>query len=413
MLSTRRVVQAGFLALTLVGVFVLKGNAEAWCPFGGVEALYSYIQEGSLICSLGISSIYVLIALMVSVLLVRRGFCGYLCPIGAISEWTQKLGKILHFPQLRVRGKADDGLSLLKYATIVVILYFTWTTSELVLRAYDPCYAMISRHGADITFWAYVISGAILLASLMISVPFCRWLCPLAVVMNPLSKIGLTRIHRDESTCSSCGKCARVCPMAIPVDQLVQVTVARCTSCLSCVDSCTTKEGNSLSWGPPRKIGGAWSRYVLIGILLLCAGAAVATTYLLPIASFIKTQGEKPAQVATFTMQVNELTCRGRANLLLAHLLRDDLHRLPAAPNERAYFHLEAWPAPTAAQVRITCDPNFVTEEHLKKAITQPIYDLNENRWWASPFTIEGYRPVTPDVKQSKQDDAPIELPLE
>jgi len=29
--------QLWFLVLTLVGVFAFAGNAEAWCPFGGVE----------------------------------------------------------------------------------------------------------------------------------------------------------------------------------------------------------------------------------------------------------------------------------------------------------------------------------------------------------------------------------------
>jgi ferredoxin len=408
----RRVVQAGFLVLTLVGVFLLKGNAEQWCPFGGVEALYSYIQEGSLICSLGISSFYVLGALLISVLLLRRAFCGYLCPIGTLSEWTQKLGKFLHIPQVRVTGKTDFALSLLKYAVLVVILFYTWRMGELVFRAYDPCYALLSRNGEDITFWAYVVSGAIVAASLLISIPFCRWLCPLAVVMNPLSRFGFTRVQRDTHTCNGCGKCARVCPMEIPVDKLLVVTNARCTSCMECVDSCSVKKEGSLSWGPPKQVGGTWPRAVLVSILLLCGGVAVAATYLAPVASFNKSQGERPAQIATLTLKVNELTCRGRANLLVGFLQRDDLYRIPASGTS-AYFQLEAWPGPGAVQVRVSYDPKSVSEEQLKQAITQPIYDLNENRWWMSPFVIEGYHPILPDMNKSKTDVAPIELPLE
>ena len=87
MKNARRTVQAGLLALTLMGVFLLGSNAESWCPFGGVEAIYTYATEGNLLCSLGISNFYILAAVILTVLLLRRAFCGYVCPIGTISEW--------------------------------------------------------------------------------------------------------------------------------------------------------------------------------------------------------------------------------------------------------------------------------------------------------------------------------------
>lgn len=42
MTITRRIVQFAFLAITLAAVFPLGANAEAWCRFGGVEAIYTY-----------------------------------------------------------------------------------------------------------------------------------------------------------------------------------------------------------------------------------------------------------------------------------------------------------------------------------------------------------------------------------
>ena len=90
MITTRRVVQFGFLALTVVGVFVVRGNAERWCPFGGVEALYTYATEGNLTCSLAVSNFYILGSVLIMTLLLRRAFCGYMCPIGTISDWLQR-----------------------------------------------------------------------------------------------------------------------------------------------------------------------------------------------------------------------------------------------------------------------------------------------------------------------------------
>ena len=108
MKRTRRLLQFSFLALTLIGVFALRGHAERWCPFGGVEAAYGYVKGGDLICSLGVSNFYVLGGVLVLALLVRRAFCGYACPIGTAGEWLQlgarRLGMDPAFPR-RIRAE--------------------------------------------------------------------------------------------------------------------------------------------------------------------------------------------------------------------------------------------------------------------------------------------------------------------
>ena len=40
MRTTRRLLQLAFLALTIVGVFVVRGDAERWCPLGGGPYLF-------------------------------------------------------------------------------------------------------------------------------------------------------------------------------------------------------------------------------------------------------------------------------------------------------------------------------------------------------------------------------------
>ncbi len=89
MSRTRRCVQFGFLLLVLVGVYVVGGNCERWCPFGGVEALYTYVHEGNMLCSLGTANFFMLGGVLLMTLLMRRAFCGYACPIGTISEWLR------------------------------------------------------------------------------------------------------------------------------------------------------------------------------------------------------------------------------------------------------------------------------------------------------------------------------------
>ena len=170
----RFVVQLAFLTLTLFGVFVLGANCEKWCPFGGVESLYTYIHEGALTCSLGVSNFYILGGVLLTTFLVGRGFCGYVCPLGTIGRLCGMAGKSVRKRPIDVPRKWDAALSTLKYGVAIVILFLTWKTGELVFRAVGPCYALLSRHGEDITIWAYVISGVLIVASLFVSLPFCR-----------------------------------------------------------------------------------------------------------------------------------------------------------------------------------------------------------------------------------------------
>ena len=387
---TRRIVQAGFLGLVLVGVFALGANCERWCPFGGVEAIYTYTTEGNMLCSLSTSNFFMLGGLLLTTLLLRRAFCGYVCPIGTISEWLHAVGRRLHLPNVRVGPKADRILAALKYVVLVVILAATWQAGELVFRGYDPCYALISRHGTDITHWAYVVSGTIALASLFAVVPFCRWFCPLAAVLNPLSRFGLARVRRNKEACIDCGLCSENCPAAIPVDQLEQVTAARCISCLNCIDSCPVKgaDAAALSWSPPGLPVRRWSQAVLIAILITCTTATVAASYMFPLPSFVKSRGERPDQVAEVELKIENLTCRGRGNLFFYFLERDDSFEIPG------YLKVEAWPGPGLAEVEISYDPSATDETAITEAITEPYFEPANNFWRMSPFVVEGYDPL-------------------
>ncbi|MCP4594007.1 MAG: 4Fe-4S binding protein [bacterium] len=402
MKRNRRIVQFGFLALTLVGVFVARGNAERWCPFGGVEALYTYLTEGNMLCSLGVSNFYILGAVLLLTVLYRRAFCGYMCPIGTISEWLQAGAKRLGLKPARVPSRLDRVLSKAKYLVLGIILYFTWTYGELEFRVADPCYALLSRHGEDITFWAYVVSGAIVLGSLFVVLPFCRWLCPFAAVLQPFSKLGLTRVKRHKEACVDCGLCSEVCPTAIPVATVDQVTAARCLSCLNCVDVCPRDAEGAISWGPPRSSKRSWPQAsVVVTILMLTAGA-VAAVYVFPMPSFSKVaegRGAAPAETAVLELGVHHLTCRGSASLFGYFVERDDEFEIPG------YLKIEAWPGPGAAPARITYDPAQAEEETIREAITEPYYDSTGGLWRASPFKIEGYDLL--DALETEDDGEP------
>lgn len=384
----RTALQTGFLALTLIGVFVVVGNAEAWCPFGGLEGLYTYFKEGNLPCSLAVSNFYALAAVLVLTLLFRRAFCGYVCPIGTISDWVRRGAARLGVASRAVPPRLDQSLSTLKYLVLGLILYFTYRSAELVFRGFDPCYALISRHGEDITLWAYAIAAVILLLSLVLTMPFCRWLCPLAAALHPFSRFGVARIKRLDAACVQCGECATACPMAIPVHERNEVRDARCISCLSCLDACPRQDRTALVWGPPDGLGGRWPHGVLPAAILTLTATAVTASTFFALPSFTSRRGEPAGDVATVDLEIEGLTCRGRAVLLTYFLERDDAYALPD------FVELRAWPAPGVARAVVRTESSSAIADEVKRAITEPYFDAAARTWRSSPFTVRGFDPL-------------------
>ena len=229
-------------AIVLLARLVLglgDSDFEKWCPFGGIETTYLFFFHDTFSCSLGSSNLYVAGFVILLTLIARRAFCSWVCPIGAFSEWVGKIrDRFTRKGRWRMPPRADAVLRKIKYPLVVLILYFTFHERELIFRAFDPFYALCSKHGEDITSWAYVVLGGTLLLAAVISMPFCRYLCPFAAILNVFSRFGLLRIKRELSSCVECGKCDKVCEAGIPVSKVPEVTHARCTQCGECLDVC-------------------------------------------------------------------------------------------------------------------------------------------------------------------------------
>jgi len=127
---------------------------------------------------------------------------------------------------------------------------------------------------------------------------------------------------------------------------------------------------------------------MLIAVLLLGVGGAVAASYLYPLPSFIQVRGVVPARTETLDLKVNNLTCRGKAALFIYFLERDDDYEIPG------YLKVEAWPGPGYVPARIIFDPAKAAPDAIRKALTEPYFDQVGNVWRNSPFELQGYDPL-------------------
>jgi polyferredoxin len=212
---------------------------EAYCPFGGAESLWGLLVAGEFSCALGPLNLSLMLALIGLVIISKKSFCGWACPIGFLGEVCGKGGKRLTKGRLIPGRKLNATLKVLRYVVLVFFLVLTYRTGELILRGYDPYYLIFSGfgHGTAGTI-SYIVLIGLALAAFIVPMFFCRYLCPLGAVFDPFSRIGLIKIHRDEVKCTLCEECHKACPHGIPVHALSKVRYRDCTNCLECMDAC-------------------------------------------------------------------------------------------------------------------------------------------------------------------------------
>ncbi len=231
--------------------FILGGkesaSVDALCPFGGFESLYTFVSSGNFVPRVMISSFVLAISITITSLLLKRGFCGWICPFGAINELLSRLNK----DQIKVPEKIDKKTRYLKYIILIIIIIGTALTGTLVFRGYDPF--MTFFHFGKGILWDYnsgefsehiipfIITLIVLASALFISRFWCKYFCPLGAITTIFSRFSPFKINRDKKTCIGCKQCDKVCQVNVKVSSSDNINNLECINCLDCVDICPKK----------------------------------------------------------------------------------------------------------------------------------------------------------------------------
>lgn len=84
--------------------------------------------------------------------------------------------------------------------------------------------------------WKFALLLAVVLLSVMISRPFCKYLCPLGAIYALFNKFSLYRLRFLPEECVHCGKCVSICPM--DCDPTRDPNSPECIRCGECVAVC-------------------------------------------------------------------------------------------------------------------------------------------------------------------------------
>jgi polyferredoxin len=269
----RRLAQLGvlvfiaFIAIrhTLVGEGgAMTASWEAYCPMGGLESLYRFIASGGqFVQHTHLSNMALLVAALVVALVARNGFCGWLCPFGFIQDGISSFSAFLQkrvppvrraVRALKTRGAGlavlDRYLRFLKYGVLAWAAIGAAIYGYMVFRNYDPWAALWNLLELSLTAGTIVLA-VVLVASLFVERPWCRYACPLGAATGLLGALSPVYLKRESEACKSCAICTKACPIGLPVHTATTIKSPDCIGCLECVDQCPREGALNLKLGVP------------------------------------------------------------------------------------------------------------------------------------------------------------------
>ncbi|MCO6457407.1 MAG: 4Fe-4S binding protein [Pirellulaceae bacterium] len=230
--------------------------AKEWLPadfFLVIDPLVSLstaVASRSWVWSLGCAG-----AILVVCVLIPRGFCGYLCPLGTLIDlFDWSLGRritrfrlpdqgwwvhIKYYLLLAVMLCALGGVLVSGYvAAIPVItrgmLMLGEPLQSGLLRGWHLVPAPNAGHGVSLALFLAVLGLGLLRPRF-----WCKYVCPSGAVFSLGNLLRVSQRHVEQS-CIHCNKCVEICPFdAIKPDFTTRVT--DCTLCQTCAGVCPTQ----------------------------------------------------------------------------------------------------------------------------------------------------------------------------
>ncbi len=261
----RKIVQYLFLALTLLigvqfGIFVSqleKGilptmtrppGIEAFLPISSLISFKYWLLTG-IFNPIHPSGLIIFLVILSTAILLKRGFCSWVCPIGLLTEYLNRLHRLIFRKDVGVPRWLDYPLRSLKY---LLLFFFLWAiliqmnVRDLDHFIYSP-YNMVAdikmlHFFTNISAFAFWVLVALLVLSILVRNFWCRYLCPYGALLGGLSFVSIFKIHRNEDTCTQCHQCTRSCPVDIKVHKTTGVISDECHACLKCVAVCPEKD---------------------------------------------------------------------------------------------------------------------------------------------------------------------------
>jgi len=229
---------------------------EGFLPIGSLMTLKLWLTTG-IFDTIHPAGIVIFAAALLMSALVKKSFCGWICPVGALSELLYKIGARIFGRNFTIHRYVDYPLRSLKYLLMGFFLYFVlFKMNSAAIQAFlgAPYWKVADvkmlHFFTAMTTTTAVTLGVLGVLSLFFRNFWCRYLCPYGALVGLLSYLSPLKITRNEEACIHCRRCSKHCPSQINVEGESRVRSPECTGCLTCVSRCPAK--GALDMAVPR-----------------------------------------------------------------------------------------------------------------------------------------------------------------
>ncbi len=201
-----------------------------------------------------------LVAGLVSALLVKRAACSCGCPIFPLGELLWRGGEKLCGRTFALPFWFDLVLRSAKYLVLgwILVAFYQGQVPEIAG----------AQHAAPLL-------ATLLIFSLVLQMPWCRYLCPYGALVGLVSMASLLKIRRSPNHCVRCHKCSNRCPANLPVMLLTTIRSPECFTCYRCVDGCPAPAALALA-APGNRPVPAWLMGVVVsGVIVVVIMAGI------------------------------------------------------------------------------------------------------------------------------------------
>ncbi len=228
----------------LVPTVTRPPGIEAFLPISSLISLKYWLATG-IFNPIHPSGLIIFLMALATAILLKRGFCSWVCPFGLLTEVLNRLHKLIFRKDIKLPAFIDYPLRSVKY---LLLAFFLWAivlkmnTVALDHFIYSP-YNMVADikmlyFFTDITPFAFWVLVALVVLSILIRNFWCRYLCPYGALLGAISFLSIIKVRRNVATCTNCQKCTRTCPVDIKVHKATSVISDECHACLKCVAVC-------------------------------------------------------------------------------------------------------------------------------------------------------------------------------
>lgn len=220
------------------------------CPIGAMQAV---IGNWNFKLAFYVSGFLIFVGAVMG-----RLVCGFLCPFGLVQDLLHKIP----FPKKIKTFYGDRVLRKLKYLILLVFVILMPMFVVDLLGQGAPYFCklicpvgtleggiplvLLNQTLRSALGWLYMWKVAILAVLLILSVviyrPFCKYICPLGGIYSVFNKVSIFRYYVDQDKCIGCGACAKVCDMGC--DPVKDANSLECIRCGRCKQVCPTKAVN-------------------------------------------------------------------------------------------------------------------------------------------------------------------------